>query len=128
LNAWEHAVDDERHFRLKTFEKAPDTRAQGIHAVGDRFGFGNDRLSNMCKFRLSRRPAIKKGNAKLRLQRVDRVTNGGGGPPQALCSSSETALFDHGQQHQKLVNTWSPWRSHFEYPEKNFQFYTDFVD
>jgi hypothetical protein len=58
----------------------------------------------MSQFRLPRGPAIKKGKAKLRLQRVDRVADGGGGPPKTPCSSGEASFLDHSQQHQKLTH------------------------
>src|SRR5258708_19898455 len=81
----------------------------------------------MCQFRLSRGPAIKQGEAKLRLQRVDRVADGGGGPPKTLGSSGEASLLDYGQQHQKLVYTRRSGSLHFEFPEKSFQFYPYFL-
>jgi hypothetical protein len=82
----------------------------------------------MSQFRLSGGPAIKKGKAKLRLKRVDRVADGGGGPPKTPCSSGEASLLDHRQEHQKLVHAWDARGLHFEFPEKNFQFYTGFAD
>src|SRR5260370_41312679 len=81
----------------------------------------------MTQFRLSRGPAIKQGEAKLRLQRVDRVADGGGGPPKTLGSSGEASLLDYGQQHQKLVYTRRSGSLHFEFPEKNLQYYPDFL-
>src|SRR5258708_34056886 len=81
----------------------------------------------MCQFRLSRGPAIKQGEAKLRLQRVDRVADGGGGPPKTLGSSGEASLLDYGQQHQKLVYTRRSGSLHFEFPEKSLQFYPYFL-
>src|SRR5437588_11572729 len=42
-------------------------------------------------------------SAKLCLQRVDRIADGGSGAPQTLGGSGEASFVDHGQQHQKLV-------------------------
>src|SRR5580700_5270949 len=82
----------------------------------------------MGEFGLSGRPAIKKGKAKLRLQGVDRVADGGSGPPKTPRGAGEAALFDDRQQHQKLVHARGSWSLHFNFPEKNFQFYKTFVD
>jgi hypothetical protein len=96
--------------------------------VGDGLGFRNDGLPGAGEFRLSGRPAIKKGKAKLRLQRVDRVADGGGGPPKTPRGAGEAALFDDRQQHQKLVHAGGSRCLHFNFPEKHFQFYTTFMD
>src|SRR5260370_42475806 len=81
----------------------------------------------MTKFGLSRGSAIKKGKAKWRLQRVNRVAEGCRRPRQTLGSSGEASLLDYGQQHQKLVSTRRSGSLHFEFPEKNLQYYPDFL-
>src|ERR1700674_1012668 len=62
----------------------------------------------MRKFRLSRGPAIKKGKAKLRLQRVDRIADGGGSPPKTPCSSGEASLLDGTVSSTKSWSTGVP--------------------
>jgi hypothetical protein len=64
----------------------------------------------------------------LLLQRVDGVTDSRSGAPQALCCGREAPRFDHGQQHQKLIDTGRSRIPHFRFLEKNFQFLQTFLD
>src|ERR1700738_687542 len=70
--------------------------------------------------------AIKERKAELRLERVDRVADGGRRAPKTFGGSAEAPLLDHGQQHQELVHTRGSGGLHFESPEKNFQIYSGF--
>ena len=121
-----HAVDHKRHFRLQTVEESPHTRAQRFDAVSDRLGLGDDRLSGRCQFWLPRRPSIEQREAKLSLERIDGVGDGGGGASKTPRGAGEASLVDDREQHQKLVHTWGSGGLHFESPEKNFQIYSDF--
>src|SRR5260370_31470724 len=94
--------------------------------MGNRPRFGDDRFALLREPRLAGGAAIEQGEAELRLQRVDRIADGGGGAPQALGGCGEAARFGHGEQHQKLIDTRYARAAHFKFLEKNVQFYTDF--
>src|SRR2546422_7723373 len=81
----------------------------------------------MSKLRLSRGAATKRGKANSRRQGGDCLVDGCRRPPQTLGSSGEASLLDYGQQHQKLVYTRRSGSLHFEFPEKNLQYYPDFL-
>jgi hypothetical protein len=46
--------------------------------------------------------------------------------PRAFRCGSEASVFGYRQEHQKLIDTRHRRTQHFEFPEKNCQFYTDF--
>ncbi len=122
----QHAVDRERHFRLKLIEESTNARAQRFDAMGNRPSFGHDRFALSREFWLAGRSAIEKRKSELRLQRVDRIADGGRGAPQAFGGSRKTSRFGDAQQHQKLIDAGYGRAPHFKFPEKIFQVYTDF--
>jgi hypothetical protein len=64
---------------------------------------------------------------KVPLQRVDCIADGRRGAPQAFGRASKASRFGYRQQHQKLIDARYRRAAHFEFLEKGFQFYVDFV-